>query len=102
MKVVSAPRRQRSALENFARWFHQDFFVIFPEIHVGGAAYLSQLSRAQRRSLREELAAFLARHEGGSEKALRRARFKLGADAWPPRCSTRAELLTFMTGLGER
>ena len=99
MKAAAAP--QRSVLEQLARFFHQDFFVLFSDVQSGYAAYVSNLSPSQRRSLHEELSAFLTSHEGSSERALRRAWLNLGAQAWPTCGSIRAELLNFIAASGE-
>jgi len=99
MKVASVP--QHGALKEFARWFHQDFFLLFSDVQSGGAVFISNLSPSQRRSLHEELSAFLVSNEGSSEKALRRAWLKLGAQAWPTRGNTRGELVKFISTIDE-
>jgi hypothetical protein len=98
MKAVPIP--QRSTLEQFAHWFHQDFFFQFPDVQSGAAAYLSQLNASQRRSLRDELSSFLLRM--GSEKSLRREWLKLGASAWPKRGDVRAELMAIIEILNQQ
>jgi len=97
MKVISAPHR--SPLERFAAMFHQDFLFQFPDAQTGGAQILRQLSSAQRQLLTAELATFLADHDGSSERALRRAWMKLGAQHWPLRGSTRSLLSGFLSQL---
>jgi hypothetical protein len=94
MKVVSIPRL--SPLEQFAHWFHQDFFSQFSDVRVGAAVYLSQLSASERQYLNRALAAFLQKHAGKSEKGIRRAWINLGACAWPMRGSTRELLNSFL------
>jgi hypothetical protein len=81
MKVVSVPRL--SPLECFARSFHQDFALQFPDVQSGGTVMIEQLGSADRNLLSSELATFLANHEGSSEKALRRAWMKLGVQYCP-------------------
>jgi hypothetical protein len=94
MKVVSSAKV--SALEKFARWFHQDFFLHFSDVETGGARYLEQLSVSERQAVLLALQELLTEHRGESEKGLRNAWLKLGVQAWPRRDSTRAILQSFV------
>lgn len=94
MKVIPTPKL--SPLEVFARWFHQDFFLLFPNVEAGGAEYLKQLKESERKDLLLALEALLAEHPGKSEKGLRNAWRKLGAQVCPPRGCTRAILQGFV------
>ena len=97
MKAVSVPRLP--PLERFATWFHQDFKLAFPDVQSGGIVMIEQLSSAEKKLLSSELAAFLANHEGSSEKALRRAWMKLGVQYWPRRGDTKSLLTGFLNHL---
>jgi hypothetical protein len=94
MKVVSTPKS--SPLEAFARWFHQDFFLLFPNIEAGGAEYLKQLKDSERKEVLLALEALLAEYPGKSEMGLRNAWCKLGAQVCPARGSTKAVLQGFL------
>jgi hypothetical protein len=97
MKVASVPRL--SPLRDFAGWFHQGFGLQFPDVPSGCTVMIEQLSGAERKLLYSELAAFLASHEGRSEKVLRRAWMKLGVQHWPRRADTRSLLTGFLVHL---
>jgi hypothetical protein len=97
MKILLVPRR--SLLERFAESFHQDFPLEFPDVQSGGKVRIEQLSSAEKKLLLSELATFLASHEGSSEKALRRAWTKLGAQYWPRRGNTQSMLAGFLSHL---
>lgn len=88
---------KRSPLEQFARWFHQDFFLQFPDVETGGAEYLRSLRESEQHEVLLALEKFIAEHPGQSEKGLRNAWLKLGAEAWPSRGSTRAILQSFLS-----
>ena len=94
MKVISTPKF--SPLEAFACWFHQDFFLLFPNVEAGGTEYLKHLKESERKKVFLALEALLAEHPGKSEKDLLNAWRKLGAEAWPTRGSTRAMLRGFL------
>lgn len=85
-----------SQLRRFAAWFHQDFFLLFPDVASGGQAYLRQLDDAEREAVRAELRQLLAQYPGKSEAGLRNAWLRLGAEAWPRRVGTRALLESFL------
>lgn len=87
---------RQSPLQRFAAWFHQDFFVLFPDVASGGQAYLNQLDDAEREAVRAELQQLLAQYPGKSEAGLRNAWLRLGAEAWPRRVGTRALLESFL------
>ncbi|WP_428380868.1 contact-dependent growth inhibition system immunity protein [Nevskia ramosa] len=87
---------ERSPLQQFAEWFHQDFDVMFKDIASGGEAYLSQLSAKERAAVAAALRHLLAQHPGKSEAGLRNAWLRLGAEYWPKRGSTRALLEGFL------
>ena len=97
MKVV--PSLHSSPLQRLASWFHQDFGLAFQDVQSGAAAYFKSLNSADRQLLMTEIAPFLATHEGSSEKALRRAWMKLGAQYWPRRADTQSILRGFLTEL---
>ncbi|HEY4081752.1 MAG TPA: hypothetical protein VGM81_13755 [Burkholderiaceae bacterium] len=94
MKAIQSSRL--TALEEFASWFHQDFFVLFPNVQSGAAEYLAQLTDSQRHLLLSQLGLFVQANGRASEKAIRRAWFKLGAQAWPARGDTKALLASFL------
>jgi hypothetical protein len=97
MKIVSTPKL--SPLEQFAHWFHQDFFLQFPDVQSGGAAYLKQLDETERRQVFAALELLLAEHPDASDKGLRNAWRRLGAVAWPTRGSTRTIFQGFIASM---
>lgn len=73
----------RSEVERFAKWFHQDFYVIFSQITDGVDAYISGLDSAQKRTLKLELLSLLKDNPGKEQKGLRNAWRRLGAQTVP-------------------
>jgi hypothetical protein len=71
-------------LEQFARWFHQDWGILFPSFEEAAHKYLSQLSRERRTVLRKELSRFLETHAGATRGGMKRWWLKLGAQGGPP------------------
>jgi len=69
-------------LQKFAKWFHQDFGVIFESVESGANEYLEALTEKQRISLSKEIGDFLKKYPGKDHKALKNAWLKLGAQWW--------------------
>jgi len=69
-------------LENFAKYFHQDFGVLFESAETGANEYLEALTLHQRNVLTNEIAAFIKDNVGKDLKSLKNAWFKLGAQWW--------------------
>jgi hypothetical protein len=81
-RIVPGKRKQRTELERFALWFHQDWELMYPDFYEGARMYFSQLSGEKKHALRKELSDFIASNAGRRSKSLKRAWFKLGAQAW--------------------
>ena len=69
-------------LENFAKYFHQDFGALFDSAETGANEYLGTLTKKQRRILSNEIAELLKEHTGKDLKSLKNAWFRLGAQWW--------------------
>ena len=69
-------------LQKFAKWFHQDFGVIYESFDNGANEYLEALTEKQRTCLSKEIGDFLKKYPGKDHKALKNAWFKLGAQWW--------------------
>ena len=89
-------RTEASELQKFARWFHQDYSLIFDDFHAGAAMYLEKLSDANRALLRSQLASFLVSHQHDTTSAVRKAWFALGAEAWDHKLDLRTTLEEFL------
>lgn len=100
MKVVSSSR-ERTELERFALWFHQDWRLCFSDIHEGARIYVMGLPANRRAVLRRELLRFLREHTGEPPQALRRLWLKLGAQEWPRGVDVRSILNAFAEMLEE-
>jgi hypothetical protein len=72
-----------TALERFARWFHQDFAVQFASHRDGADAYVAGISAGERAELAAALRALLAEFPGGKGHGLRNAFLRLGAGSAP-------------------
>jgi hypothetical protein len=82
-RVVFSPPKKRSELEHFAKWFHQDWGVLFPTFVAAANAYVRQLSAERKRTLHRELTAFLDEHASATRSGLLRWWLKLGAQGGP-------------------
>ncbi len=71
-----------SELENFAKWFHQDFGVLFQNAEEGTNEYLKIISSKQKNILSVEIKQLLKEHPGKDHKGLKNAWAKLGAQWW--------------------
>jgi hypothetical protein len=56
MKIVST-YSPAAEIESFARWFHEDFGLVFADADEGAREYFEMLSTNRRRVLRNELKA---------------------------------------------
>jgi hypothetical protein len=89
------PATALSELQRFARWFHQDWKLVYPTFKAGAALYLSGLSADRREALSRQLRRFLEEHAGASEQDLRQHWMNLGAQAWPTKMGVRVGLEEF-------
>jgi hypothetical protein len=94
--VIGVGSHDRSELEQFAAWFHQDWDVMYPDFYEGARAYLADLSPARRGELREELEEFLGRHRHATPREMLEAWFGLGARAWQPGLDISTTLRDFL------
>ena len=69
-------------LEKFAKWFHQDFGVLYETAEHGAKDYLNNLSNDQKEKLFYEIEALLNQYPGKDTKALKNAWIRLGAEWW--------------------
>jgi hypothetical protein len=89
------PKPERSELQQFASWFHQDFGLMKMTIHEGARTYFGNLTAERSKVLRSELKAFLAQHASAS---LRKAWLAQGAQYWPKDVDLQETLRTFAEG----
>jgi hypothetical protein len=78
-KIVATQRP--SELQQFAQWFHQDFFLMAPDLLTGTRMYLETLTADRKTMLADELGAFLVEHR--SPKVIRNSWRRLGAGIAP-------------------
>ncbi|MBU3006010.1 hypothetical protein [Paraglaciecola arctica] len=78
-------------LERFARWFHQDFGVIYASSKEGAQVYLSTLDSKNRDKLASEISQLFIQNPGKDFKGLKNAWLRMGAQWWDS--STVPELL---------
>jgi hypothetical protein len=76
------PSPERTELQQFAQWFHQDWHLVFREFYSGAALCLKQLPRDRRITLQRELRAFLDANAKAGPRKLERLWLELGAQAW--------------------
>jgi len=69
-------------LEKFAKWFHQDFGVIFENCEVGTKEYLSSLDENRKKTLSNDISRLLKEYPGKNNKGLKNAWLRLGAQWW--------------------
>jgi len=74
----------QSELQRFARWFHQDFGLMFNDVACGTEVYLASLSPEQKRRLLVEVGVLLESYPRKENKGLKSAWLKLGAQWWHP------------------
>jgi hypothetical protein len=72
-----------SALERFARWFHQDFALQFASHCEGADVYVGGISADERAELAAALRTLLAEFPGDKGHGLRNAFLRLGAGSAP-------------------
>jgi len=94
------PGRERTELEKFASWFHQDWKLVFPNFPEGARMYLSTLPRERKALLHQELSAFLAEHSDDSSSGLKQAWLRLGALGWQSDLDVRETLASFVRMMG--
>jgi hypothetical protein len=92
---VIVPSPQRTELQQFAQWFHQDWNLVFPEFYSGAAMYFKQLPPERRMELQRQLRAFLDANAGAGPRKLKNLWLKLGAQAWQNDLDIRAVLEDF-------
>jgi hypothetical protein len=79
-KVVAT--EPKTPLQKFALWFHQDWYVQYPNFHEGARMYIEQLSSKEKMALASELEAFTKQHQSNTGKGAKNAWLKLGAAHW--------------------
>ena len=79
-KIVPTP--ERTELQEFAQWFHQDWRLMFPNFYMGAAMYIKQLTPERRLQLQQQLRAFLDANAGATPRELEQQWLKLGAAEW--------------------
>jgi hypothetical protein len=85
-----------SQLERFALSFHQDWNLLEPDFHsVARSAIRDVLPPSAKPELKRELGEFLERHQDSSPDELKRAWFRLGAQAWDRRLDIHRTLKEF-------
>ncbi len=73
---------EKTELEKFASWFHQDFGVLFESIEEGTNAYLDTLPSRRKKELVAEIKKLLNDDSGKENKGLKNAWLRLGAQWW--------------------
>lgn len=96
----AVPKAEKSELQKFASWFHQDWDLIYPNFYEGAQMYLTSLSSRRRVKLSNELQDFLRQYGGEPSKLVLRAWFRLGAEAWPPELEIANTLHDFVRLMG--
>ena len=86
-------------VEKFARWFHQDFGVLFADVETGVATYIHSLDGEQKKALKLELTELLDDFPGKDEKGLRNAWARYGAHWWDRDTSLRESIRDWIASL---
>lgn len=73
---------EKSELQKFASWFHQDWKIVFPDFIYGAKMYFSNLPSDRAEILSQEIIKFLNKHKKASSSEVRKAWISLGAQAW--------------------
>ena len=73
---------EKSELQKFASWFHQDWKIVFPDFICGAKMYFSNLPSDRTENLSQEIIKFLNNHKNDSSSEVRKAWISLGAQAW--------------------
>lgn len=76
---------EKTELQQFASWFHQDWNTVFPDFYRGARMYFDSIPLERREALKAELNQFIRSIENSGASQAKRAWFKLGAEAWPPK-----------------
>ncbi|WP_145973445.1 contact-dependent growth inhibition system immunity protein [Candidatus Phaeomarinobacter ectocarpi] len=76
---------QRTEIEKFASFFHQDWRYIYDSADKARADYLKQVGERQRQILEREIRAFLLAQSGNGSQAVLKAWCKLGVNNWDPK-----------------
>jgi hypothetical protein len=86
IKIIPSGPDTRTELQRFAAWFNQDFIILFPVVQEGVEAYFSGLPLDAKRTLREQLSAFVESYAERSYpvRTIKKAWLKLGAGSTPP------------------
>ena len=86
---VVTPTTHPSQLQQFARYFHQDWNLLFSDFRSGVLRYLPRLTSGERAILKAELVELLSQKAEGQ---VLETWYFLGAQWWPPGVSVRDEL----------
>lgn len=81
-----------SELQCFARWFHQDFKLLFDNATLGAEAYIETLGQSRRQELKRELRQLLDEYRGVRGRGLEKAWFRVGAQWWDRQADLRETL----------
>lgn len=73
---------EKSELQKFASWFHQDWKIVYPDFISGAKMYFSNLPSDRAEILSQEIIKFLNNHKKDSLSEVREAWISLGAQAW--------------------
>ena len=92
MNKVVSNHGEKSELEKFASFFHQDFTLMFHGMLQGIEEYTEKLSADQKQALVQQLKTLLSEYSGNDNKGLIKAWFRLGAE-WGERKILRENLL---------
>ena len=88
--------RQTSELEKFAKWFHQDWKLVYSDFYVGARMYFSSLSLERKHELRRELREFVEAHRDKSQSAWLASWLRAGAQGWQGSLDIRETLADFV------
>jgi hypothetical protein len=86
---------ERSELQQFAQWFHQDWKLFYADFFVGFDIYINTIDENRRFILRNQLRAFLDSYSNDSPQQLNQRWHTLGAEAWQANLDIRETLEKF-------
>jgi hypothetical protein len=97
--LIFIPERDGAELPGFARWFSQDWDLMWESLDALAVSYFDSLSRERRIKLSAEISDFLSRYEG-RDTELERAWIEMGGEAWDDQEGLRPMLTRYIDSSG--